>query len=57
MNTRITQITAESNPNVWAMLQPPISDTRPERHADDAPATDEVLHDMAVEDAMDEFDA
>lgn len=32
-------------------------DTRPRVHTDDEPATDEVLQDMAVRDAMDEYDS
>jgi len=33
-----------------------IDDTRPRVHDGDEPATDEVLNDMATQDAIDEFD-
>jgi len=33
-----------------------LPDTRPRRHDGNEPATKEVLNDMALEDALDEFD-
>ena len=59
METKITNITEKSHPKVWAVLQPPtfvLADTRPEVHDGNEEATDRVLKDMALQDAIDEID-